>query len=159
MAGVRVQGLALGFADGSIHIWVIQWVLWPFLLLCLNCPWSWYISGQLDMTGSQLVMANLHNGVDIYNIPSLNLVKSFSYSIKINTLYKVWIANDGWVVAGGENGFVHLYNIHRGELQQMIPHSNGEWILRWYYFLYHSFIHQNQRMSSCNLSPWVMISL
>ena len=78
------------------------------------------------MTGSQLAMANLHNGVDIYSIPSLNLVKSFSHSIKINTLYKVCIANNGWVVAGGENGFAHLYGMRRGELLQMIPHSDGE---------------------------------
>ena len=78
------------------------------------------------MTGSQLAVANLHNGVDIYSIPSLNLVKSFSYSIKINALYKVCIANDGWVVAGGENSFACLYDMHRGELLQMIPHSDGE---------------------------------
>ena len=78
------------------------------------------------MTGSQLAVANLHNGVDIYSIPSLNLVKSFSYSIKINALYKVCIANDGWVVAGGENGFARLYDMHRGELLRMIPHSDGE---------------------------------
>ena len=78
------------------------------------------------MTGSQLAMANLHNRVDIYSIPSLNLVKYFSYSIKINALYKVCIVNDGWVVAGGENGFARLYNMRRGELLQMIPHSDGE---------------------------------
>lgn len=149
----------------TVQPWKLKWSkqiqtrMYVSLVLCLNRPWSRYISGQSDVTGSQLAVANLHNGVDIYSIPSLNLVKSFSYSIKINALYKVCIANDGWVVAGGENSFARLYDMHRGELLQMIPHSDGEWILRWFYFLDRSFIHQNQRMSLCNLSPWAKISL
>ena len=49
------------------------------------------------MTGSELAVANLHNGVDIYSILSLNLVKSLTYSIQNNTLYKVCIVNNVWV--------------------------------------------------------------
>ena len=68
-------------------------------------------SGQSDVVGSELAVANLHNGINIYSIPSLNLVKSFSFSIKVNALYKVCIASNGWVVAGGENGCACLYNM------------------------------------------------
>lgn len=86
-------------------------------------------SGQSDVNGSELAVANLHNGVDIYNIPSLNLVKSFSYSIKINALYKVCITQNGWVVAGGENGAARLFDMRRGEFLKMIQHSDGGYTL------------------------------
>ena len=101
------------------------------------------------MYGSELVVANLHNGVDIYSIPSVNLVQTFSFSIKVNALYKVCIASNGWVVAGGENGCARLYDMQRGELLQMIQHSDGECTPLPSYLLAHSCICQIQTMSSC----------
>lgn len=78
------------------------------------------------MIGTELAVTNLRNGVDIYDIPSLSLVKSFPYNISINVLYKVCISQNGWVVAGGENGVARLYDMRRGELLKMIQHSDGE---------------------------------
>ena len=98
-------------------------------------------SRQSDMIGSELAVANLHNQIDIYSIPSLNLVQSFAFSIKINTLYKFCIASNVWVVAGGENGCAHLYNLQQGELLQMIQHAEGEHIPLSQYFLSHLCMH------------------
>ena len=73
--------------------------------MCMALSWLWPISTT---------------EWDIYSIPSLNLVQTFLFSIKVNALYKVCIASNGWVVAGGENGCPRLYDMQRGELLQMI---------------------------------------
>lgn len=109
-------------------------------------------SGQSDVNGSEFAVANLHNGIDIYNIPSLNLVKSFLFSIKVNALYKVCLATNGWVVAGGENGCARLYDIRRGELLQMIRHSDGKCALCLSKVLTSSRIFQILKMTLCNSS-------
>ena len=52
------------------------------------------------MIGSELVITNLPNGVDIYSIPSLNLVQTFWYSIK------------GWNLSNSLTIFNEVYISH-----------------------------------------------
>ena len=88
-----------------------------------------------------MAVVNLHNGIDIYSILLLNLVQSFEFSIKINALYNVCITSNGWVVAGGENGCAHLYDLLQGELLQIIQCVEGEHVPLSWDFLSHLHMH------------------
>jgi hypothetical protein len=72
-----------------------------------------------------LAVTNLHDGVDLYRVPNMQLVKTYSYGSEINFIFKVSII-DKWLLCGGQDGFGRLYNLQSGEMLQKLEHNSGQ---------------------------------
>lgn len=70
-------------------------------------------------------MTNLHNGVDIYILPTMQLVKTYNHGSADTTLYQVVFANKDWVISGSEEGYARIYERSSGVLLQKLDHSQG----------------------------------
>ena len=70
-------------------------------------------------------MTNLHNGVDIYILPTMQLVKTYNHRSANTTLYQVVFANKDWVISRSEEGYARIYERSSGVLLQELDHSQG----------------------------------
>ena len=53
-------------------------------------------------------MANLYNGVDIYILPTMQLVKMYNHGSVDTVLYQVVFADKDWVIFGSEDTHVYM---------------------------------------------------
>lgn len=83
-------------------------------------------SAHSDLKDNYLAVANLHNGVDLYLLPTMSLVKTYSHGSIDTVLYQVAFADKDWVVSGSEEGHARIYERSSGVLQQRLDHCEGE---------------------------------
>ena len=81
-----------------------------------------------------LLISNLVNGIDSYSItgvsPGLSpkLIQSFRHSIRVNVPLQVTSAMQGnWVISGGDDGSVRIFDQRNGELLKCLRHGEGRW--------------------------------
>ena len=72
-----------------------------------------------------LVITNLHDGIDLYSVPNMQLIKMYSHSNVNNTIFKVSFVDSDWLVLGWQDGFARLYDVHSGQFLQKLEHSSG----------------------------------
>ena len=66
-------------------------------------------SAHSDRKDNYLATANLHNDIDIYILPNMQLVQMYTHG-SINTmLYQVVFTEKDWVILGSEDGHAHIY--------------------------------------------------
>lgn len=83
-------------------------------------------SAHADLKDNCLVIANLDDGLDLYNLPNMQLLKSFSHGTMNEYIFKVaFVAND-LLVSGGQGGSARVYHVHSGQLLQSLQHNDGE---------------------------------
>jgi WD40 repeat protein len=83
------------------------------------------ISGHSDLKDKYLAVTNLHSGIDVYTIPTMQLVKSCSHNILRNYILQVSFVDNGWLVSGGDDGFARLYDLRSGQFLEKLDHSHG----------------------------------
>jgi hypothetical protein len=81
-----------------------------------------------------LLISNLVNGIDSYSItgvsPGLSpkLIQSFRHSVRVNVPLQVTSAMQGnWVISGGDDGSVRIFDQRNGELLKCLRHGEGMW--------------------------------
>jgi hypothetical protein len=57
-----------------------------------------------------LAVTNLHDGVDLYKVPSMQLIKTCLDSNMNNIIFGVSFVDKSWLLSGGQDGFAHLYD-------------------------------------------------
>jgi WD40 repeat protein len=71
------------------------------------------------------VVANLHDSVDIYGIPNMQLIKSYLHGNTNNTIFKVSFIDSDWLISGGQDGFACLYDVQSGQCLEKLDHGSG----------------------------------
>jgi WD40 repeat protein len=82
-------------------------------------------SAHTDVKANCLAVTNLHDGVDIYNIPNMQLIKSYSHGNIDNVIFKVSFIDSDWLISGGQDGFAHLYDVQSGQFLKKLDHGSG----------------------------------
>jgi WD40 repeat protein len=72
-----------------------------------------------------LAVANLHDDVDLYSIPNMQLIKTYSHGNANTAIFRVSFVNSDWLVSGGQDGFACLYNVQSGQCLQEMEHGSG----------------------------------
>ena len=101
----------------------------PSLYLPYIHTYSSTYSAHSDRKENYLAVANLHNGVDIYILPTMQLVKTYNHGSVDTALYQVVFAGKDWVISGSEEGHTRVYERSSGVLQQRLDHCEGEFII------------------------------
>lgn len=71
-----------------------------------------------------LLVSNLHDGVDLYNLPEVSLAKSIKHLIRHNMPKQVTFAFSGSVaVSGTDSGHVLVHDVNSGALLASLSHS------------------------------------
>ena len=78
-----------------------------------------------DLHENHLAVTNLHDGVDLYSVPSMQLIKTYSHDYAGVAIFKVSFVDQSWLVSGGQHGFAHVYDIYTGQLVQKLEHNSG----------------------------------
>lgn len=73
-----------------------------------------------------MAISNLDNGVDVYSLPSMQLMKNYSHGSVYDRIFKVAFVADDEIVSGGKGGSARLYSVHSGQLLQTLEHDEGE---------------------------------
>ena len=98
---------------------------YPFFRLSLSIVHS----GSACLDGQQLLIMNLHDGVNRYVLPTMHLAQSYHHIILINAPLQVSVAQEsGWVVVGGDNGFVQVFDYQMGTFREKLDHGSGTYI-------------------------------
>jgi hypothetical protein len=82
-------------------------------------------SAHSALKDNYLAVTNLHNGVDIYSLPAMQLVKSCSHGGGDTALYQVVFAHERWVVSGSQDGHARIYDQTSGVILQNLDHCEG----------------------------------
>lgn len=82
------------------------------------------ISGASAYDGHHLVISNLSSGLDLYNLPTMQLKRNFTHTIVANVILQVAIISQhGWVVAGGDDGFARVFDLSSGKFLFSLMHN------------------------------------
>jgi hypothetical protein len=74
--------------------------------------------------GKLLLVSNLINGVDEYKFPSLEKIQTFTHPIEVNCILQTrTLPLYHLIVAGGDSGFVRVFNRISGQLVSEIHHG------------------------------------
>jgi len=82
-------------------------------------------SAYSDLNENYLAVTNLHDGVDLYSVPNMQLIKTYSHGNANTAIFKVSFVNKGWLVSGGQDGFAQMYDVRSGQLVQKLEHDSG----------------------------------
>ncbi|KIK76288.1 hypothetical protein PAXRUDRAFT_170391 [Paxillus rubicundulus Ve08.2h10] len=83
-------------------------------------------SGNTCLDGLNLLVSNLHNGVNKYALPTMHCAQSFHHTILKNVPLQITVAREaGWMVVGGDNGFARIFNYQMGAFLGQLGHSTG----------------------------------
>ena len=96
----------------------------PFTMTLLHPCLSMY-SAHSDRRENYLAIANLHNGIDIYILPTMQLVKTYTHGSVDTMLYQVAFTEKDWVISGSEEGHACIYERSSGVLRQKLDHCQG----------------------------------
>ena len=81
------------------------------------------------LDGQQLLITNLHDGVDQYVLPTMHLAQSYHHTIFINAPLQVLVAQEcGWVVVGGDDGFMRVFDYQTGTFRGKLDHGSGMYV-------------------------------
>jgi hypothetical protein len=58
-------------------------------------------SAHVDVKENLLAINNLHDGIDLYNVPNMQLIKAYLHDTTNNAICKVSFVNRDWLVLGG----------------------------------------------------------
>ena len=84
-------------------------------------------SAHADLKENFLAVTNLHDGVDLYSLPNMQLIKTYSHGNMNNAIFKVSLMDSDWLVSGGQDGFARLYDVQSGQFLQKLEHGLGMW--------------------------------
>ena len=82
-------------------------------------------SAHADLTKNFMAVTNLDNGVDLYIVPTMQLIKTYSHSNVNNAIFKVSFFDKSWLVSGWQDSFAQLYDWWSGQFLQRLGHSSG----------------------------------
>jgi WD40 repeat protein len=116
----------------SIEPWVLKW---SKQIRTRMCVWFFFFSffhtanGQCsahaDLNENFMAVMNLDDGVDLYSVPTMQLIKTYSHGNVNNAIFKVSFVDKSWLVSGGQDGFARLYDWQSGQFLQRLEHSSG----------------------------------
>ena len=86
-------------------------------------------STHSDRKDNYLTIANLHNGINIYILPMMQLVKTYTHGSIDTMLYQAVFTEKDWVILGSEDSHAHIYKRSSGVLQQKLDHCQGSYIV------------------------------
>ena len=86
-----------------------------------------YYSAYTDLNKNYLAVTNLHDGVDLYSVSSMQLIKTYSHGNANTAIFKVSFVNKSWLVSGGLDGVACLYDVQSGQLVQKLEHDPSKW--------------------------------
>lgn len=96
-------------------------------------PWTLKWSKQIrtriayaDLNKNYLAITNLHDGIDLYSVPSMQLIKTYPHGNANTTILKVSFVDRSWLVSGGQDGYARLYDVKSGQLIQKLEHGSGD---------------------------------
>jgi hypothetical protein len=92
-----------------------------------------HLSGHATLSADErmLIVSNLQDGVDIYSMPPVQLLRSFKHAISVNVPLQVHSALQGALtLAGSDDGTVRLFEQRTGQVSELLPHGNGEYECR-----------------------------
>ena len=80
---------------------------------------------SLNRNGKLLLVSNLKDGIDKYQFPSMEKVQTFTHPIDTNCILQTRsLSSWNLIVAGGDNGFTHVFNRISGQLVGKIHHGS-----------------------------------
>ena len=82
-------------------------------------------SAHSDLNENYLAVTNLHNGVDLYSVPNMQLIKTYLHGNANTPIFKVSFVNKGWLVSGGQDGFARMYDVRSAQLVKKLEHDSG----------------------------------
>lgn len=84
-------------------------------------------SGHSALNGQHLLVSNLFNGVDVYSLPTMELERTFTHAITVNMIMQVvFTSQQEWVVAGGDDGFVRIFDMCSGNFLFSLLHNTSK---------------------------------
>ena len=142
----------------SIEPWTLRWSkqirmrMYAFLLYNSQYFLMSTRSAHADLQGNSLAVSNLDDGLDIYSLPNMQLMKNCSHGNTNDRIFKVaFVANDQ-LVSGGKGGCARVYDVQSGQLLQTLEHDKGELSLRFAFrSLYFVFFALRQTAKLCKL--------
>ena len=112
----------------AMDIEVVKTATYPHVRLCVlnSVPVTQHhYSASSDLNEDYLAVMNLHDGVDLYSVPSMQLIKTYSHSNANISIFKVSFVDKAWLVSGGQDGFARMYDVRSGQLLQKLEHDSG----------------------------------
>jgi len=100
-------------------------------LSALHPTFSWSVhiiySGYSLIDGDSLFISNLSNGIDLYSLHSMQWIRHYEHAVTINVPLQVALAKQAldWVVMGGVDGIICIYDHASGELIHQLEHCVG----------------------------------
>ena len=82
-------------------------------------------SAHADLNENFMAVTNLDDGVDLYSVPTMQLIKTYLHGNVNNAIFKVSFVDNNWLVSGGQDGFARLYDWRSGQFLQRLDHSSG----------------------------------
>jgi len=80
---------------------------------------------SLNHDGKLLLVSNLKDGIDEYQFPSMEKVQTFTHPIDTNCILQTRsLSSQNLIVAGGDNGFAHIFNRISSQLVSEIRHGS-----------------------------------
>ena len=83
-------------------------------------------SAHADLKENCLAIANLDDGLDVYSLPNMHLMKSYSHGNTNDMIFKVAFIANGQLVSGGKGGCARVYDVQSGQIVQLLEHDKGE---------------------------------
>ena len=83
-------------------------------------------SGHTNLQENCLVISSLDDGLDVYSIPNMQLMKTYSHVNINDMIFKVTFVANGQLVSGGKGGYARVYDVQSGQLLQTLEHCKGE---------------------------------
>jgi hypothetical protein len=65
----------------------------------------------------------LHDGIDLYSVPSMQLIKTYPHGAVNNAIVRVSFIDKNSLVSGGQDGVARLYDVQSGLLLQKLEHD------------------------------------
>jgi len=118
------------FFHWAMGIEVVKTATYPHVRFCVlnSVPVTQqHYSASSNLNDNYLVVMNLHDGVDLYSVPSMQLIKTYSHGNANIAIFKVSFVDKGWLVSGGQDGFARMYDVRSGQLLQKLEHDSGMW--------------------------------
>jgi len=82
-------------------------------------------NAHADPQKNCLAVTNLHDRVDLYRVPNMQLIRTYSHGNENNFMFKVYIINKRRLISGGQDGVTRLYDLKSGQLLQKLQHGSG----------------------------------
>jgi hypothetical protein len=74
-----------------------------------------------------MFISNLSNGIDLYSLRSMQHIRHYEHIATVNVPLQVALSRQAldWVVMGGVDGIIRVYDRATGELVHQLEHQVG----------------------------------